>query len=452
MPNEAIPVIAKPMRGARASEGLAFTAKTTLAAGDGAERVVDVVCSTDRINCYGYRIDQGGWDLADYQANPVVLYLHNEQVSGWEPFDPAHSMPIGRAENVRVEDGALRARIRLASEAVNPMAERVWQAFREEMIRAVSVGFEPLTVLYEKIDGEDVPVVTKARLNEISVCPIGGDPGALREKLARSTERLRALATKPASAAIQTAETPPSEKHMPDPAAAVAVEGATLLSVPSINVSTLAAILGCEETEAACIAALEQRKTELATAKSGAALAGVVLTALSLAQAPSEAEVAARIATLTARAAKADELEPEVTRLSAEIATRDALVADREVDFLFRRGADYGLAYRDDEAGNTRKMLLAARKNDPQAFELVHKVALDGLRAFDDPKMFETLTANGGSLSTTPVASAPTVDDDSFEARVERHLSAAKAAGRTLSRSQASAEVAHGVAPTGPHS
>lgn len=448
MPNEAIPVIAKPMRGARASEGLAFTAKTTLAAGDGAERVVDVVCSTDRINCYGYRIDQGGWDLADYQANPVVLYMHNEQVSGWEPFDPAHSMPIGRAEDIRVEDGALRARIRLASEAVNPMAERVWQAFREEMIRAVSVGFEPVTVLYEKIDGEDVPVVTRARLNEISVCPIGGDPGALREKLARSTERLRALATTPASAGLSAAAAPPPEIPMPESVPG-AVEGATLLSVPSINVSTLSAILACEESEAACIAALEQRKSELANTKAGAALAGVVLTALSLPPSASEAEVAARIATLTARATKADELEPEVTRLSAEVASRDLVVAEREVDFLFRRGADYQLAYRDDEAGNTRKMLLAARKNDPQSFELVHKAALDGLRAFDDPRTFETLTAKGGALATSPAASAPSSDDGSFEARVERHLSAAKAAGRTLTRSQASAEVAHGVAPTG---
>jgi phage head maturation protease len=53
------------------------------------------VASTDRADRYGDIIDQRGWDLDAYRANPVILLNHDHQ-----------SLPIGRG-NVRLTEAGL---------------------------------------------------------------------------------------------------------------------------------------------------------------------------------------------------------------------------------------------------------------------------------------------------------------------------------------------------------
>jgi HK97 family phage prohead protease len=143
--------------------------------GAGDDRTVDVVASTGSRNVYGYVIDQAGWDLGRYRANPVVLYDH-----AWDAPDAARSLPIGRAEAVRVEDGALCMSLRFASAEANPLAEQVRRLFAEDMLHAVSVGFSALDMRIELRDGEEVPVFSRAELLEVSVVPIPADPHAVR--------------------------------------------------------------------------------------------------------------------------------------------------------------------------------------------------------------------------------------------------------------------------------
>jgi len=57
------------------------------------DRTVEVIASTGALNAYGYVIDQSGWDLARFSANPVVFYDH-----AWDAPDASRSLPIGRAE------------------------------------------------------------------------------------------------------------------------------------------------------------------------------------------------------------------------------------------------------------------------------------------------------------------------------------------------------------------
>lgn len=145
----------------------------------GAERVLDVVASTDTVDSYGDSIDQGSWQLARYAANPVVLYGH-----------ATRDLPIGTAENVRVENGALRARLRLVSDEANPKAGQVWRLIEEGALRAVSVGFLPHTCRWEKRDDREVFVMADCELLEISVVPVPANPDALAQL------RARALSTK----------------------------------------------------------------------------------------------------------------------------------------------------------------------------------------------------------------------------------------------------------------
>jgi HK97 family phage prohead protease len=140
------------------------------------QRSVDVVMSTEQEDRHGEIVEQS-WRLDRYRANPVVLFGHDSR-----------SLPIGRAENVRVEGGALRGRIVLASAAANPDAERVWNLIREGVLNAVSVGFVPHEVRHEKHNGRDVIVLADNELLELSVVPIPANDEAVmqRAKAARA--------------------------------------------------------------------------------------------------------------------------------------------------------------------------------------------------------------------------------------------------------------------------
>jgi HK97 family phage prohead protease len=132
-----------------------------------ASRSVDVVASTEAVDSYNEVVSLS-WDLRRYLQNPVVLYGHNSR-----------ALPVGKASNVRVSDGALRATITFATEAANPEAERVWQLVREGILNAVSVGFVPGSVRSETRNGVAVTVLDNNELHEISVVPIPANSEAL---------------------------------------------------------------------------------------------------------------------------------------------------------------------------------------------------------------------------------------------------------------------------------
>lgn len=142
------------------------------------KREADFIASTDAIDSYGERVEQA-WDLQRYKANPVVLWAHQSR-----------ELPIGKARDVRVVDGELRATIVFASERANPKAEQVWQSVQEGTLRAVSVGFVPREIRSEKIAGKDVVVLGDNDLFEISVTPIPANPEALAKARARAIAQL----------------------------------------------------------------------------------------------------------------------------------------------------------------------------------------------------------------------------------------------------------------------
>ncbi len=81
-------------------------------------------------------IDQAGWDLAGFLKNPVVLFSHDQL-----------AYPIGRATDVQVEMGALKATVEFVPADVpeaGPRAEAVYQLCRQGFLFATSVGFRPL--------------------------------------------------------------------------------------------------------------------------------------------------------------------------------------------------------------------------------------------------------------------------------------------------------------------
>jgi HK97 family phage prohead protease len=77
-----------------------------------------------------------GWDLANYLKNPVVLWGHD-----------GSRLPIGRAVNVGVENGALKATVDFIPPDTpegGQFAEAVYRLARGGFINATSVGFRPI--------------------------------------------------------------------------------------------------------------------------------------------------------------------------------------------------------------------------------------------------------------------------------------------------------------------
>lgn len=158
------------------------------AAGD--SRTFSFICSTDTRDRNG-RIVVQDWDLAEFEKNPIVLWNHGEGGSWWgDDVEIDEYFPIGRASNTRVENGKLLADITLASEKVNPIAERVYLALLEGVLNAVSVGWRPTDVRYEVHDDVEVVVLSGNKLLEISVVPMPANPDAVRASLCGKVREL----------------------------------------------------------------------------------------------------------------------------------------------------------------------------------------------------------------------------------------------------------------------
>lgn len=145
-----------------------------------ADRSVDVIASTAAVDAYDEVIDQESWSLERYKRNPVVLWNHNRGSSF--DTDPTASIPIGTASNIRVEGGALRARITFAAAELSPRAQAVWLALRAGLVRAVSVGFTSGSSVQEVRAGRTVRVLKDNTLHEISVVAIPANAEALVQR------------------------------------------------------------------------------------------------------------------------------------------------------------------------------------------------------------------------------------------------------------------------------
>lgn len=148
---------------------------------DGAKsdrRAIAVTASTDAIDSWGEVVDQS-WDLSRYERNPIVLWQHDR------------CEPIGTAENVRIEDGALKATLVLAPEGVTEDADKAWALIEAGILRAVSVGFVPRDIRYEKRNGVEVAVLANNELREISIVSLPANPDAVIEARVKRAETQR---------------------------------------------------------------------------------------------------------------------------------------------------------------------------------------------------------------------------------------------------------------------
>lgn len=277
---------------AEASDEL-VTLGITLRSIDEAARTVDFIASTDAVDTYDEIVDQGTWELDIYRANPVVLFAHKSR-----------ELPIGKSVDVAVRNGRLECRIQFATEDMNPEAEKVWKLIKGQFLRAVSVGFIPRDVKWEKRDGKDVFVLYGNSLREISVTPVPANHEALAKM------RARALAGRPANEAPRAQENDMDEKNKQE-----------------LESQLAAATKAIEEAKA-------KRAEELAAKDAELALAAKALESI---QAKAESLTAERDALAVERDALAKEkadLHAKMTEAEVDALVGDKITPAQKDDFL----------------------------------------------------------------------------------------------------------------------
>lgn len=272
-------------------------------------RAIDVIASTSDEDSYAEVVLQD-WDLSRYLKNPVVLWDHNASGGFLQVTSPEDSIPIGHAENVRIEHGQLHARLTFVDEKANPLAEKIYQSFLQGSLRAVSVGFMPGEVSVasraalglppsDKADDDenpdDVLVMSANVLFEISATPLPANPHAVmqsmrmrsiakaarvggaplsRDTFLRAYDRANASASPSSDLLERAAQTIGIPKGAlaamaerviggaglsatPAPSAALSTRATPPLENKNMPLELIAKMLGCEATEEAVTKALE---------------------------------------------------------------------------------------------------------------------------------------------------------------------------------------------------
>jgi HK97 family phage prohead protease/HK97 family phage major capsid protein len=127
----------------------------------------EYVMSDGSVDRVGDIIEPGGWQLAQFKKNPIALWAHDNKT------------PIGWWSNVRVESGRLIGKLNLAARGTSTWIDTLWSLVEQRILRAVSVGFQP-------IESEPIPNssrygvrFTKSALLECSLVSVPANANAL---------------------------------------------------------------------------------------------------------------------------------------------------------------------------------------------------------------------------------------------------------------------------------
>lgn len=129
------------------------------------------VLHDDSVNTRGFRLLTSGGNLEEFRRNPVMFYRHND-----------YELPIGRWENIRVEDSKILADAVFDEE--DEQAMKIKGKVDRDFIRMASIGtWAPEEVSEDpsmRLPGQTGVTITKWTLREASIVAIGANHNALR--------------------------------------------------------------------------------------------------------------------------------------------------------------------------------------------------------------------------------------------------------------------------------
>jgi len=137
------------------------------------------VCSTQVIDRTAEVIEQRGWELGRFGANPVMLACHMHRLAdGRSPV--IGSWPYMEVlDDAKVAGAGKTALVGGAKFAATELGKEYKSLYDDGHMRAVSVGFIPIKGEYRKVSGGQVYVHTAQELVEVSAVAVGANPEAL---------------------------------------------------------------------------------------------------------------------------------------------------------------------------------------------------------------------------------------------------------------------------------
>lgn len=93
---------------------------------------VEVIVSTSALARDGHILLPQGCVVENYRCNPIWLWSHDTDV------------PTGNAEDIMIDQNSIRCRVRFAPRGISPRADEVNGLVKAGVVRAVSIGFEPI--------------------------------------------------------------------------------------------------------------------------------------------------------------------------------------------------------------------------------------------------------------------------------------------------------------------
>ena len=137
------------------------------------------IVSDGSVNRFGFPVVTEGIQLDAFIKNPVMLYMH---LRDGDFFSTApENVPIGRWENLRIENGNLLADA--VFDEGDDFAMEIKRKVDDGFLNAASIGIEILAISEDADDmlpGQTRPTVLKSELLEISIVDIPANSNAIK--------------------------------------------------------------------------------------------------------------------------------------------------------------------------------------------------------------------------------------------------------------------------------
>lgn len=166
---------------------------------DSTARTATFVISNESIDRHGTVFKLAGWELENYNRNPIVGYNH--VVSGDNP-----DTIIGTSR-VYIEDEDLMAELTFEKEGQNPLADKVFNKMQDGILKMASVGAIPHEARFGDIDkGEDSGTLyfTRQELIEWSIVAAGSNKDAFKRSADQVDEIKKSLQPAPETMGAKT--------------------------------------------------------------------------------------------------------------------------------------------------------------------------------------------------------------------------------------------------------
>ena len=132
---------------------------------------IPFILSTYDLDRDSERIDQTGWDLKNFKANPVVLWSHI-----WS--EPS----IGKMTSIRIKDGNLKGKIEFVPREIDQFGWSIGEKVKLGYLNSGSVGFKPIKIELVEDDKDPTKLIhRKQELYEFSIVNLPSNTNARSE-------------------------------------------------------------------------------------------------------------------------------------------------------------------------------------------------------------------------------------------------------------------------------